>query len=69
VLFIAAASILMFAFSGCGGGADTSDGDGDNASGLLGALDRIAATDNTRPAVNYDDTAALLELAGSDSPR
>jgi hypothetical protein len=69
VLVIAVASALMFAPSGCGGGADTSDSDGASASGLIGALARIAATDNTRLAVNYDDTPALLELAGSDSPR
>jgi hypothetical protein len=58
VLAVAAAGALGALVCACGSG-----GSG-GGTGLTAALSRVADTSNTRSQIYYDDTAALVELAG-----
>jgi hypothetical protein len=58
------ASVLV-AVAGCSGGSSPGGG-GSGGSGLESALSRVADTASTRSSVSYDDTAALVRLAGTN---
>ncbi|MFL6072224.1 MAG: hypothetical protein ACJ73S_02260 [Mycobacteriales bacterium] len=57
--------LVLGLLAGCsGGGSGSSSGGGGDRTGLRAALARVADTAETRREVAYDDTAALVKLAG-----
>jgi hypothetical protein len=56
---------LIAAVTGCSGGSPSGAG-GSGGTGLESALSRVADTANTRSEISYDNTAALVQLAGKN---
>jgi len=58
-------AILIVAVTACSGGSSPGGG-GSGGTGLESALSRVADTASNRSQVTYDDTAALVRLAGTN---
>lgn len=62
---VAGAAIVVMSLAACGG-SSPSPAPAPTANSLRQALTRVADTDGNRAQINYDDTSALVKLAGKN---